>query len=77
LQSDHTHYHKNGSIRTFPVADVPTGSGLTVTVPFKASSRTVGDIVVLIGTPSLLKRGKMNRNSLGNNESSICPIPQL
>jgi len=37
-----------------PVADVPTGSGLTVTVPFIASSSTVGDIVVLIGTPSLL-----------------------
>jgi len=45
---------RTGSIRTFPVADVPTGSGLTVTVPFIASSSTVGDIVVLMGTPSLL-----------------------
>lgn len=39
---------------TFPLTDVPIGRGLTVTVPFKASSSTLADIVVLIGTPSLL-----------------------
>jgi len=41
---------------TFPLKDVPRGRGLTVTVPFKASSRTVAEIVVFIGTPSLLKK---------------------
>lgn len=37
-----------------PLAEEPRGSGLTVTVPFIASSSTVGDTVVFIGTPSLL-----------------------
>lgn len=41
---------------TFPLTEEPTGSGLTVTVPFKASSRTFADTVVLIGTPSLLNK---------------------
>lgn len=41
-------------VGTFPLTDVPIGSGLTVTVPFKASSRTLAEIVVLIGTPNLL-----------------------
>lgn len=48
---------------TFPLTDVPTGSGLTVTVPFKASSRTFAETVVLIGTPSLLN--KYNRRLKG------------
>lgn len=56
------------------MADVPTGSGLTVTVPFIASSKTVGDIVVLIGTPSLLKSGKMIRKSVGSYDFSISSI---
>lgn len=42
-------------ITTFPTTDDPRGSGLTVTVPLIASSRTVADTVVFIGTPSLLK----------------------
>lgn len=46
---------------TLPLTDVPIGRGLTVTVPFKASSRTLAEIVVLIGTPSLLK--KINNKS--------------
>lgn len=44
---------------TFPLTDVPTGSGRTVTVPPKASSKTLADMVVLIGTPSLLKKKSM------------------
>ena len=43
------------SMSTFPLKDVPRGRGLTVTVPFRASSRRVAEIVVFIGTPSLLK----------------------
>lgn len=39
---------------TFPLTDAPIGSGLTVTVPLRASSSTLADIVVLIGTPNLL-----------------------
>jgi hypothetical protein len=39
---------------TLPLAEEPRGSGLTVTVPFMASSSTVGETVVFIGTPSLL-----------------------
>lgn len=39
---------------TFPLTEVPIGRGLTVTIPFKASSRTLAEIVVLIGTPNLL-----------------------
>lgn len=41
---------------TFPLTEVPIGRGLTVTVPFKASSRTLAEIVVLIGTPNLLAK---------------------
>lgn len=41
-------------VQTLPLTDVPIGRGLTVTVPFIASSRTLADTVVLIGTPSLL-----------------------
>jgi len=40
---------------TLSLVGLPRGSGLTVTVPLRASSRTVAEIVVLIGTPSLLK----------------------
>lgn len=40
---------------TFPLTDVPIGRGRMVTVPFIASSRTLADIVVLMGTPSLLQ----------------------
>jgi hypothetical protein len=32
----------------------PKGNGLIVTVPLSASSKTVADIVVLMGTPNLL-----------------------
>jgi hypothetical protein len=32
----------------------PKGNGLSVTVPLSASSKTVADIVVLMGTPNLL-----------------------
>jgi hypothetical protein len=39
---------------TLPLAEEPRGSGLTVTVPFMASSSTVGETVVFIGTPNLL-----------------------
>jgi hypothetical protein len=54
-------------VRTFPLTDVPIGSGLTVTVPFKASSRTLAEMVVLIGTPSLLLPNKVSNNVELNN----------
>ena len=40
---------------TFLEIGVPNGSGWTVTTPLSASSKTVADTVVLIGTPSLLQ----------------------
>jgi hypothetical protein len=46
----------NTLICTSPLIDDPNGSGLTVTDPLIASSRTLAEIVVLIGTPSLLKK---------------------
>ena len=46
-------------ISTFPLTDVPMGRGLMVTVPFRASSRTMADIAVLMGTPNLLSTDKL------------------
>lgn len=42
-------------MQTFPYAEDPKGRGATVMVSFKASSITLGEIVVFMGTPSLLK----------------------
>ena len=42
-------------VSTFPLIDFPIGRGLTVTVPFRPSSRSLAEIVVLMRTPSLLK----------------------
>jgi len=55
------------NVQTFPLTDVPIGRGLTVTVPFKASSRTLAEMVVLIGTPSLLLPNKVRYNVELNN----------
>lgn len=55
---------------TFPLTDVPIGSGLTVTVPLSASSRTFAEIVVLIGTPNLLQRNKMKIFILSRREKT-------
>jgi hypothetical protein len=39
---------------TFLTRDFPSLSSLTLTAPFNASSKTVAETVVFIGTPSLL-----------------------
>lgn len=40
---------------TLSLTGRPKGSGLMVTVPLRASSNTVAEMVVLIGTPNLLQ----------------------
>lgn len=58
---------------TFPLTDVPRGRGLTVTVPLRASSRTVAETVVLMGTPNLLQKIRL-KNQLSPTHNSLLKL---